>query len=128
MQLTKHFRRSEFDCRDGSKVPCKYMGNVRVLAENLEVLRAALGGNAVRVTSGYRSPDYNKKVGGVKSSQHLTASAADIQVAGYTPRGVQKKILELIRGGKMKQGGVGIYRTFVHYDIRGRAARWGSRK
>jgi len=32
----------------------------------------------------------------------------------------------LIRAGKMKEGGVGLYvsQGFVHYDIRGTRARW----
>lgn len=35
-------------------------------------------GKAIYVSSGYRSPELNRKVGGVSNSQHLTGMAADI--------------------------------------------------
>jgi uncharacterized protein YcbK (DUF882 family) len=74
--------------------------------------------------SGYRTTSHNKKVGGAPKSQHLTASAADISVKSMTPKQLANSIEELIAKGKMKQGGIGIYPTFVHYDIRGTKARW----
>ena len=33
-------------------------------------------------------------------------------------------IERLIREGKMEDGGMGRYSTFVHYDVRGSRARW----
>lgn len=124
MQLTKNFNRQEFDCKDGTKVPDDFLPNVQEVADNLQVLRDYLG-VPVRVTgSGYRTPKYNKKVGGAKFSQHLTASGADINADGYTPKELAKEIEKLISLGKMKQGGIGIYPNFVHYDIRGTKARW----
>ena len=80
------------------------------------------------IISGYRSPEYNKKIGGVKRSQHMLAKAADIVVSGMTSLEVRDVIITLIKEGKMDPGGVGIYPTFVHYDVRGRNARWGSYK
>jgi uncharacterized protein YcbK (DUF882 family) len=50
--------------------------------------------------------------------------AADIQVSKMTPEQVAKAIELLIAEGKMKEGGLGIYRTWVHYDVRGNKARW----
>lgn len=123
MQLTKNFALYEFNCRDGRKVPPEYMGNVRELASNLQVLRDEIG-EAIHINSSYRPPDYNKRIGGAKNSQHLTASAADITAKGYTPRKLAAVIERLIKAGKMKQGGIGIYPGFVHYDIRGKKARW----
>ncbi len=125
MQLTPHFHLDEFACRDGTPVPCELVENVRLLAEQLEVLREALGGSPIKVTSGYRTPDYNREVGGAKKSQHLKAKAADIQVRNVEPAFVWKNVLRLIREGKMLPGGVGRYRTFTHYDIRGVNRRWG---
>ena len=75
---------------------------------------------------GYRSLEYNTKIKGAKRSQHMVAKAADIIVPGMTSLEVRDIILELIREGKMEKGGVGIYPTFVHYDVRGYNARWGS--
>lgn len=124
MQLTKNFSLSEFDCKDGTKVPANLIPNVQKLANNLQVLRDYLG-VAVRITgSGYRTPSHNKKVGGAKNSQHLTASAGDINADGYTPKQLAVKIEELIKQGKMTEGGIGIYKNFAHYDIRGTKARW----
>ena len=124
MQLTKNFNRQEFDCKDGTKVPDEFLPNVQEVADNLQILRDYLK-VPVRVTgSGYRSPKHNKKVGGAKFSQHLTASGADINADGYTPKELAKEIKKLIKEGKMKQGGIGIYPNFVHYDIRGTKARW----
>ena len=122
-QLTKNFKLSEFRCRDGSDVPEELMGNVERLAENLQVLRDHIG-KPIRVISGYRSPTYNRKIGGARKSQHMVAKAADIQVTGMHPDDVRQEILTLIKEGKMAVGGVGRYTTFTHYDTRGWNARW----
>jgi len=54
----------------------------------------------------------------------MLAKAADIKVAGLTPTEVKAAIEALIAEGAMKKGGVGLYKTFTHYDVRGRNARW----
>lgn len=123
MQLTKNFSSEEFACKDGTPVPGELLGNVEKLAENLQVLRDYLG-EAVHVTSGYRTPTYNAKVGGKKKSQHLLAKAADITVKSKTPKQLHAIIEKLISQGKMKQGGLGLYPGFVHYDVRPNRARW----
>ena len=41
--------------------------------------RHDLGTPAIRITSGYRSPELNKAVGGVKNSAHIMGYAADLQ-------------------------------------------------
>ena len=40
------------------------------------------GGEPIRINSGYRSPQLNRKIGGAATSNHLTGCAADIKVAG----------------------------------------------
>ena len=53
--------------------------NLISLIENvLDPLREAWG-RPIIVNSGYRSPELNKVIGGVKTSQHMTGQAADIQ-------------------------------------------------
>jgi uncharacterized protein YcbK (DUF882 family) len=37
---------------------------------------------------------------------------------------VKDTIVELIKEGKMKKGGIGLYTTFTHYDVRGFNRRW----
>ncbi len=122
-ELTTNFGLSEFSCRDGSEVPEELLDNVQLLADNLQVLREHLG-KPIRVISGYRSPKYNRKIGGARRSQHMLAKAADIKVAGMSPAEVKAVIVSLIEDGSMKPGGVGLYTTFTHYDVRGRNARW----
>lgn len=127
MKLTKNFNREEFDCKDGTVVPDKYLLNLQKLADNLQVLRDYLEVSVTVTGSGYRTEAHNKKVDGAKFSEHLTASAADINAEGYEPKQLAGVIELLILKGKMKQGGIGIYTKkahFVHYDIRGTKARW----
>ncbi len=120
--LTAHFSLAEFKSHDGRGFPKSVIPTLRELAENLEVLRAEVG--PIGITSGYRSPQHNAAVGGAKNSFHMRGMAADITVGGMTPRQVKAAIERLISAGRMKQGGVGLYSGFVHYDIRGYASRW----
>ncbi|MGV3459920.1 MAG: YcbK family protein [Flavobacterium sp.] len=124
MNLTPNFTIKEFGCKDGTPVPEEFLANVTELAKNLQVLRDYLSVPVEITGSGYRTPAHNKKVKGAKNSQHLYAKAADINAQGYTPAKLAQMIVILIASGKMKQGGIGIYRNFVHYDIRGTKARW----
>jgi len=78
----------------------------------------------IKITSGYRPAELNAKVGGATKSRHITGEAADFKIEGYTPKQVAAIIEKLIAAGKMKQGGLGTYSTWVHYDVRGTAARW----
>ena len=39
-----------------------------------------------------------------------------------------KIIIKLIKAGVIYNGGVGLYDTFVHYDIGGQGRRWDYRK
>ena len=123
MRLEKNFILAEFKCKDGTGVPPELLENVRKLAKNLQVLREHLG-RPVRIISGYRSPKYNRRIGGARRSQHMCAKAADIKVTGMTPVEVKAVIVDLIKQGKMATGGIGLYRTFTHYDTRGWNARW----
>ena len=123
MRLTKNFSLSEFDCKDGSEIPSQLLPNVLELAESLQELRNLLN-SPIRINSAYRSLEHNASIGGTNSSQHLFAKAADIVVKGKTPAQVATMIKLLILQGKMKQGGIGVYDNFTHYDIRGYKARW----
>ena len=82
----------------------------------------------IHINSAYRSEEYNAKVGGVKTSQHIMGKAADIAIKGLSPLEVYKTIERLIENGDMLQGGLGLYDSFVHYDIRGERARWDYQK
>ncbi|MEP7455296.1 D-Ala-D-Ala carboxypeptidase family metallohydrolase [Phyllobacterium sp. SB3] len=71
-------------------------------------------GKSVIVTSGYRSPPYNRKVNGAKASLHMSCAAADIQVPG-----ISKWELANYARAMTGRGGVGTYchTESVHVDI-----------
>lgn len=121
--MTKNFSLSEFRSKDGSEFPKSVINNLIELATNLEILRKHLG-KPISITSGYRSTDHNAKIGGAKNSTHVKGKAADIKVSGFSPLAVYNAIEGLIKSGKMKEGGLGLYPTWVHYDIRGIKKRW----
>jgi hypothetical protein len=64
------------------------IANLANLTKWLEVLRKrynakyGVGEEPIRINSGYRSPQLNKKIGGVATSNHLTGCAVDIRVLG----------------------------------------------
>ena len=122
MKLTENFSKSEFDSKDGAEMPEEVLENVKELAKNLQIIREAIG-MSISINSGYRSPAHNKSVGGATRSQHLTGKAADIKTR-MKPSVLHKIILGLINEGRISEGGVGLYNSFVHYDIRGEKARW----
>jgi uncharacterized protein YcbK (DUF882 family) len=126
MRLTTNFWKSEFDSKDGSVMPNDVLYNVQKLANQLQTLRDYLN-KPIKINSGYRSPKHNKAVGGSKNSQHVLGKASDIVVKGMKPEEVALIIERLISEGNMLQGGIGIYNTFVHYDIRRTKARWDFR-
>lgn len=68
------------------------------LMDYLDGIREEFG-EAIRVTSGFRSWDVNHAVGGVKKSQHLAGQAADIVPAKSPER--LRELFDLIR----KRGG-----------------------
>lgn len=123
MKLSKNFSLSEFACNDGTQFPVELMENVKLLVEQLQVLRDHLN-TPIKINSGHRTKAHNKKIGGVRNSRHISAEAADIVVRGVPADLVQETIKQLINDGKMKEGGVGSYLTFTHYDIRSKKARW----
>jgi|TARA_R100000081_G_C4784971_1_gene153929 uncharacterized protein YcbK (DUF882 family) len=125
--MTKNFSKSEFMSKCGREMPEEVYHNVVKVANQLQYLRDYLN-KPIRVNSAYRSPEHNAKVGGVPKSQHLLGKAADIVVKDMPTDILYQYIEDAISNGEMLQGGLGLYDTFVHYDIRGTKARWDYRK
>jgi len=121
--MTKNFSKEEFDCSDGSEMNIAIYHNMVKVANQLQILRNYIG-KPITVNSAYRSQEYNASIGGAKNSQHIMGRAADIVVKGMSPLAVHTTIELLIEKGDMLQGGLGLYDSFVHYDIRGTKARW----
>ena len=114
MKLTTNFSLNEFNKRNYN-VPTDVLRNLIELAKNLQVLRDEVK-KPIKITSGYRPAELNAKVGGATKSRHITGQAADFKIEGYTPKQVAAIIEKLIAAGKMKQGGLGTYSTWIHYD------------
>jgi hypothetical protein len=102
MQISPNFSLAEFAhsmtaARLGRPftVPDVFVENVRRLC--LTVLEPLRIDQAIPITvlSGYRPPWLNKIVGGAPTSDHMTASAADILVKGAAPRDVAAAVRAL---------------------------------
>ena len=118
-QVTPHFKVREFACNDGSDP----VFISQALADILENIRVHFG-KPVHINSGYRTVSYNESVDGSSStSQHCNGLAADIKVEGHTPKEVYDYACSLLGD----HGGVGIYNTFVHVDVRASKSRWDKR-
>lgn len=90
------------------------------LVELLENIRKYTG-KPVIINSGYRSAAYNATIkNAARNSQHVQGKAADIRIVGVTPAKVAQ-IAECFLGSS---GGIGIYSTFTHVDVRKGCARW----
>jgi len=114
-KLSANFRVREFACTDGSDP-------IFIDTDLVNILQKVRNhfGKAVTITSAYRTPGKNKAVGGTTYSQHLYGTAADIKVKGVTP----KKVAAYVEKLMPKSGGIGIYKTFVHVDVRAVKSRW----
>lgn len=85
-KLTEHFSLDEFLASDTAKtkgirnaVTATEALRLSILANEMEGVRAILGNEPISITSGYRSPDLNKAVGGVSDSDHALAYACDFK-------------------------------------------------
>ncbi len=65
-----------------------------ILANMLELVRAACGNRPISISSGYRSKAVNKAVRGSKTSAHMRGDAADFMVSGLSAKESCKIIRE----------------------------------
>lgn len=114
-KLSTNFKVREFACSDGSDP----IFIAPKLVEILQKIRTHFG-KPVTINSAYRTVDKNKAVGGATYSQHLYGTAADIVVSGVSP----KKVAAYAEKLMPKTGGIGIYDTFTHIDVREIRGRW----
>jgi uncharacterized protein YcbK (DUF882 family) len=77
-------------------------------------------GKPMQITSGFRCAKHNLAVGGSPTSQHMLGLAADIQCGSFHDR------YALINAAfAVGMRGIGVYRTFVHMDLRkGEPSMW----
>ncbi len=124
---TLHFTTDEFKCKNGTLPLPSMRKDLDLLMQQLEVLRASLGGYKIEILSGFRTPSYNSTIGGSPSSEHLKSKAVHLCMGNCTPLEISSQILKLIESGEMLEGGLGLHDDYVHYDIRGSEVRWDKR-
>ena len=102
-----YFEYSEFDSPDQAG-SYKHM-DVEFLNKLAQARKIAAVG--FKITSGYRSPEHNEKVGGVPNSSHTLGHAVDI----YAPTSRQKYIIinALLQAGFDR---IGVAKNFIHVD------------
>jgi len=90
MRLTTHFSVEEFvasqtaDRRDiDNSLTSNLLASARHTCNGLEQVRSLLGGLPILISSGYRSPELNRAVGGSRGSQHMLAQAVDFTCPGF---------------------------------------------
>ena len=116
-RLSPHFRVREFHSKHD---PCDEVIVDAKLLTLLERIRNHVG-KPVHINSGYRSPEYNRTLKNASPhSQHCNGKAADIWGEGVTPQQIAD-IAECYLGSS---GGIGVYKTFTHVDVRTGSARW----
>ena len=113
-RVANNFKVKEFRCKDGSD-------KILICPETVTILQAIRDyfGKPVTINSAYRTPTYNKKIGGASRSQHMVGTACDIKVAGVPPTAIAGYI-----EANFPNHGVGLYPTFVHVDSRGYKTYW----
>jgi uncharacterized protein YcbK (DUF882 family) len=128
-RLSTHFVVEEFDCHDGTKVSKRDYNGLEYLCRTfLEPLRAKYG--PVHVNSGFRTASYNRKIGGASQSMHIYTihdgndQAADITCRKGGPRDWHRTLTAIRKRERSDKGGLGLYGTFVHVDIRDYCADW----
>lgn len=119
-QLSKNFKVSEFSCHGSGCCNTTMIDDK--LVEYLQKIRNHFN-TAITISSGYRCPNHNKRVGGATGSRHAKGQAADIIVSGVTPAEVAKYAESI---GIL---GIGLYETskdghFVHIDTRTTKSFW----
>jgi GH24 family phage-related lysozyme (muramidase) len=100
-------------------------GGAGNLSDPANAYRARLQQNfpQVQITSEYRSPQTNQRVGGVSGSQHLSGNALDINTRGMSEEQKAALIDDAIANGA---GGIGWYNAnSMHIDFRKNPMAWG---
>lgn len=130
---SEHLSWAELACHDAARTPYPLeWRNERaiVLAYEFEAIRALCGNRPLVVLSGYRTSDWNRHVGGAPASQHVRGRAIDIRCPGKSVEWLENRVRTRIYTPGSVIHGLGIYPTFIHFDIRPgtRLATWnGSR-
>ena len=95
----------------GSELLTGCIPNIFTLAQLLE---AKYG--TIIITSGFRSPERNKEVGGSPTSQHCLGKAIDVCVPNVNPVKVAAFVMDQLH--TVKGFGLDVFAGYVHLDVR----------
>lgn len=112
VKVDQNFYLSEFQCPCCCRV-ILHSDLLKYLVKLRRLIR-----EPIYINSGYRCITENTKVGGVKGSYHLLGMAADITVKNTSMEDLS--IMAKSAGFK----GIGLYRTFIHVDVREYESHW----
>jgi len=120
-KVSKNFKAGEFFPKRHKYGPVFiYEG----LVGRLQILRNQLK-KPIKITSGYRPPTYNKRIGGAPRSKHMLGMAVDIhadinmlRLAEYAYHSAFRRIGVNDRGG---------HKGFIHVDVHEGEAYWSYR-
>jgi uncharacterized protein YcbK (DUF882 family) len=128
-RLSDHFVVEEFDCHNGAKVQSRDYNGLSYLCRTfLEPLRKKYG--PVHINSGYRTRAYNASIGGATNSFHVYTAhdgndqAADVTCARGAPSEWHRTLSAIRQRERNGKGGLGLYGTFVHVDVRDYKSDW----
>jgi hypothetical protein len=154
--VSPHFRLCQFLCKQEGQFPKYVVLDQRLLVKLECALEKVneMGHrcDTFHIMSGYRTPHYNRALGNVKFSQHLWGGAADVFIDESPKDGnmddlngdgivdlndaavIYQAIEEMCSEPSYEDlaGGLARYKRnhahgpFVHIDVRGYKARWGS--
>lgn len=107
-QLTRNFNLQEFESPGNQEVKIS-----NALVQRLQVMRDKIK-HPIIVTSGYRTPEHNKKIKGAPQSKHLQGIAVDISTLNHS---IKRLVDNAIKVGF---SGIITYpdRSCIHLDLR----------
>jgi len=122
----------ELACKDGTPYPMIWRSTrALILAKEFEAFRHLCGDRPLEVLSAFRTPEWNRRVGGASNSQHVHGRALDIlKPTNFTLEQFWNMAHAYAMTSDSGLYGLGRYPWGVHLDIRpaNRLAVWnGSR-
>jgi uncharacterized protein YcbK (DUF882 family) len=108
--LTKNFSKWEFKCKCGcgkDDINIELVNQLQKLRDNIN--------KPIHINSGVRCLTHNRSIGSKDTSQHVKGNATDIVVTGLS---IDELAEEVKRIPMFFNGGIIIYNTFIHVDIR----------
>ena len=126
-----HMSWCELACHDAAQTPYPHKwrrSRLPKLAGVFEHFRTDVG-QAIKIECAYRTPEHNRRKGGVQKSQHIEGRALDLHTPPRWTRQMFHQLARDIARSDHRIGAIGYYRWGVHVDTRPRGRRiiaWGS--